>query len=83
MKACDKTLATTLTLRDNAVIGTPAMVADRWPVRQEAHGSPEIVDTRSCGCPLPQVWVRQSRRLRCEPGEPGIYARQSPARSAR
>jgi hypothetical protein len=36
MNPCDKTLATIPVLRDNAVVGTPDMVADRWQARQEA-----------------------------------------------
>jgi hypothetical protein len=55
MNPCDKTLATTLTLRDNAVVGTPDMVADRWQARQEAHGSPGIVVMWNRGRLLPQA----------------------------
>jgi len=38
MKACDKILATMGLLRDNRVIGTPAMVADRSRAPQKARG---------------------------------------------
>jgi hypothetical protein len=50
---CDKTLATTPALRDNAVVGMLDTVADRWQARQEAHGSPGIVVISNCGRLLP------------------------------
>jgi hypothetical protein len=37
-KACDKILATMGLLRDNSVVGTPAVVADRWQAPQKARG---------------------------------------------
>jgi hypothetical protein len=37
-KACDKNLATMGLLRDNTVVGTPAVVADRWQAQQKARG---------------------------------------------
>jgi hypothetical protein len=43
MKACDKILATMGLLRDNSVIGTPAMVADRWHAPQKAHSRQGIL----------------------------------------
>jgi hypothetical protein len=43
MKACDKILATMGLLRDNSVIGTPAMVADRWHAPQKACGWQRIL----------------------------------------
>jgi hypothetical protein len=43
MKACDKILATMGLLRDNSVIGTPAMVADRWHAPQRVHGRQGIL----------------------------------------
>jgi hypothetical protein len=55
MNPCDKILATTPTLRDNAVVRTPDMVADRWQARQEAHGLTEIVATWNRGCLLAHV----------------------------
>jgi hypothetical protein len=55
MTPCDKTLATTPALRDNVVVGTPDMVADRWQARQEAHGSPRIVVMLNRGRLLPQA----------------------------
>jgi hypothetical protein len=41
-KACDKTLATMGLLRDNSVIGTPAMVAERGHAPLKACGRQEI-----------------------------------------
>jgi hypothetical protein len=43
MKACDKILATMGLLRDNSIIGTPAMVAERWHAPQKAHGRQGIL----------------------------------------
>jgi hypothetical protein len=37
MKACNKILATMGLLRDNSVVGTPAVVADRWQTQQKAR----------------------------------------------
>jgi hypothetical protein len=79
MKTCDKTLATIPTLRDNAVVGPLHTVAGRWQAPQKTHGSPGIVATWNRGRLLTQVWVLQSRRPRCEPGNPQVHARRSPA----
>jgi hypothetical protein len=38
METRDKILATTALLRDNAVVGTPEMVAHCWQARQKARG---------------------------------------------
>jgi hypothetical protein len=45
MTTCDKTLATIPTLRDNGLVNTPAMVADRWQAREEEPGWPGILAT--------------------------------------
>jgi hypothetical protein len=55
MNPCDKTLATTPTLRDNAVVGTLDRVADRWQARQEAYSPPGIVATWKRGRLLVQA----------------------------
>jgi hypothetical protein len=38
MKGRDKILATTTWLRDNAIVGMPDMVADRWRARHRWRG---------------------------------------------
>jgi hypothetical protein len=38
MKGRDKILATTTWLRDNAIVGMPDMVADRWRARHGWRG---------------------------------------------
>jgi hypothetical protein len=43
MKACDKILATLGLLRDNSVVGTPAVLADRWQAQQKARGRQGIL----------------------------------------
>jgi hypothetical protein len=43
MKACDKILATMGLLRDNSVVGKPAVVADRWQAQQKARGRQGIL----------------------------------------
>jgi hypothetical protein len=62
MKARDKTLATTTWLRDNAIVGMPDMVADRWRARHRGHGWQGSWAARNLGLPISLAKLLTSRR---------------------
>jgi hypothetical protein len=77
MNPCDKTLATISVLRDNAVVGTPDMVADRWQARQEAYDPPGIVAMWNRGRLHAQVMLSLAAAVR--DGEAAGHERRLPA----
>jgi hypothetical protein len=63
MKACDKPLATTALLRDNGIIGTPYIMADRWQARQKSLAWQGSLAEWNRGHLISLAWAMKSRRL--------------------
>jgi hypothetical protein len=78
MKACDKTLATMVLLRDNAIAGTPDIAADRWQAPTEGRDRREILAEWNRGYLISLAWVMKSRQ-RGETVRPRIHVRLPPA----
>src|SRR5919108_2718362 len=70
-----KTLATKPALRDNVMVGMPAIGAERWQARQEALGWPGILAALNRSSLLPHAWAMKSPRRPCETVMPRFHER--------